>query len=68
MLLPRPRTGVNNLHRSIEMQRNSWLALAQASFLGLVDLGDHVSSEVCEVFGAVVRLLWSFFWVSTGLQ
>ena len=66
MLLPRPKTGVNYLHRSIEMQRNSWLALAQASFLGLVDLGDHVSSELCEVFGAVIHLLWSFFWVSTG--
>ena len=52
--------------RTAERQRNLWLFLGQFSFLVLVNQGDVVSLEVCEIFGAVTHLAWMLFWSWTG--
>ena len=53
--------------RYAEQQRNFWLFLGQFSFLVLVSQGNNVSSEVCQVFGAITHLTWMLFWTWTGL-
>ena len=54
--------------RTAERQRNLWLFLGQFSFLVLVNQGDVVSLEVCEIFGAVTHLAWMLFWSWTGID
>ena len=53
--------------RKIEMQRNLWLASAQLSFLLLVG-NNEVGDSICEIFGGITHLVWTFFWVWTGIQ
>ena len=53
--------------RKIEMQRNLWLASAQLSFLLLVG-NNEVGDSICEIFGGITHLVWTFFWVWTGFH
>ena len=47
--------------------RNWSLVFAQFSWLVLVQLGDVVSMETCQAFGAITHLAWLCVFMWTGI-